>query len=84
MPNLGPSTTHTRASTTQATPAHCQAVTTSSSTHRPAAWAAVPLVGMAAGLWVLDEVVTAWQWAGVACVVLALVCVVLGPRFGMK
>ena len=37
MPNLGPSTTHTRASTTQATPAHCQAVTTSSSTHRPAA-----------------------------------------------
>lgn len=44
----------------------------------------VPLVGMAAGLWVLDEVVTAWQWAGVACVVLALVCVVLGPRLGMK
>ena len=44
----------------------------------------VPLVGMAAGLWVLDEVVTAWQWAGVACVVLALVCVVLGARLGMK
>ena len=44
----------------------------------------VPVVGMAAGLWVLGEVVTAWQWAGVACVVAALVCVVLGPRWGIK
>lgn len=41
----------------------------------------VPVVGLAAGLLVLGEVVTAWQWAGVACVVLALVCVVLGPRW---
>ncbi|WP_429951615.1 EamA family transporter [Comamonas sediminis] len=41
----------------------------------------VPVVGLAAGLLVLDEVVTPWQWAGVAWVVLALVCVVLGPRW---
>lgn len=40
----------------------------------------VPVVGMATGLLVLGETVTHWQWAGVACVVLALVCVVLGPR----
>ncbi|MDA8446014.1 EamA family transporter [Paracidovorax valerianellae] len=41
----------------------------------------VPVVGLAAGLLALGEVVTAWQWAGVACVVMALVCVVLGPRY---
>ena len=41
----------------------------------------VPVVGMAAGLLVLDESISAWQWAGVACVVLALVCVMLGPRW---
>lgn len=40
----------------------------------------VPVVGMAAGLGVLGETVTPWQWAGVACVALALACVVLGPR----
>ncbi len=44
----------------------------------------VPVVGLAAGLLVLGEVVTPWQWAGVACVVLALLCVVLGPRLGIK
>ena len=44
----------------------------------------VPVVGMAAGLLVLGEVVTAWQWVGVACVVLALVCVVLGPRLAAR
>ena len=41
----------------------------------------VPVVGMAAGLLVLGESVSAWQWAGVACVVLALACVMLGPRW---
>ena len=41
----------------------------------------VPVVGMAAGLLVLGETVSAWQGAGVACVALALVCVVLGPRW---
>ena len=40
----------------------------------------VPVVGIAAGLLVLGESVTPWQWAGVVCVLLALVCVVLGPR----
>ncbi|WP_092697845.1 EamA family transporter [Acidovorax soli] len=44
----------------------------------------VPLVGIAAGMGVLGEAITAWQWAGVACVVLALACVVLGPRLGIK
>ena len=44
----------------------------------------VPVVGLASGLLVLGEVVTAWQWAGTACVVAALGCVALGPRFGMK
>lgn len=44
----------------------------------------VPVVGMAAGLLVLGEVVTAWQWAGVGFVVLALVCVVLGPRLAAR
>ncbi|GKS76443.1 EamA family transporter [Acidovorax sp. SUPP950] len=44
----------------------------------------VPVVGLAAGLLVLGEVVTAWQWAGVACVVLALGCVVLGPRWARR
>ena len=41
----------------------------------------VPVVGMAGGLLVLGETVTAWQWAGVAFVALALVCVMLGPRW---
>ena len=58
-------------------------------THHPANRVApfslgVPVVGLASGLLVLGEVVTAWQWAGTACVVAALGCVALGPRFGMK
>lgn len=44
----------------------------------------VPVVGLAAGLLVLGEVVTPWQWAGVAFVVLALMCVVLGPRWARR
>ena len=40
----------------------------------------VPVVGLAAGLLVLGEVVTGWQWAGTAFVVAALGCVVLGSR----
>lgn len=43
----------------------------------------VPVVGLAAGLWVLGEPVAPWQWAGVALVVAALGCVVLGPRWIM-
>jgi O-acetylserine/cysteine efflux transporter len=40
----------------------------------------VPVVGLAAGMLVLGEVVSGWQWAGIACVVLALACVMFGGR----
>ena len=38
----------------------------------------VPVVGLTAGMLVLGEVITAWQWAGIALVVAALGCVMLG------
>jgi len=38
----------------------------------------VPIVGLATGMLVLGEVITPWQWAGIALVVAALVCVMLG------
>ena len=41
----------------------------------------VPVVGLMAGMFVLGEVVTPWQWAGVALVVAALGVVMLGPRW---
>jgi O-acetylserine/cysteine efflux transporter len=41
----------------------------------------VPVVGLTAGMLVLDEAVTPWQWAGIVLVVAALACVLLGPRF---
>ena len=44
----------------------------------------VPVVGLAAGMLVLGEVVTPWQWAGTAFVVSALVCVVLGGRWAQR
>ncbi|SFD91096.1 EamA family transporter [Paracidovorax konjaci] len=44
----------------------------------------VPVVGLSAGMLVLGESVSPWQWAGVAGVVAALACVVLGPRWAMK
>lgn len=40
----------------------------------------VPVVGLAAGMGVLGEAITAWQWGGIALVVAALVCVMAGPR----
>jgi O-acetylserine/cysteine efflux transporter len=40
----------------------------------------VPVVGLAAGLLWLGESITAWQWAGIALVVLALVWVMFGGR----
>ena len=40
----------------------------------------VPVVGLAAGMGVLGESVTAWQWAGIALVMAALACVMLGGR----
>ncbi len=42
---------------------------------------AVPVVGLSAGMLVLGETVSPWQWAGIAAVVAALACVVLGPRW---
>ena len=41
----------------------------------------VPVVGLTAGMLVLGEAVTPWQWAGIVLVVAALACVLLGPRF---
>jgi len=38
----------------------------------------VPVVGLAAGVLVLGEVISAWQWAGIALLVAALACVMLG------
>jgi O-acetylserine/cysteine efflux transporter len=38
----------------------------------------VPLVGLAAGMLVLGEMISPWQWAGIALVVAALGCVMLG------
>jgi O-acetylserine/cysteine efflux transporter len=44
----------------------------------------VPVVGLAAGVLVLGETVTPWQWAGVAFIVAALGCVMLGGLFKRK
>lgn len=41
----------------------------------------VPIVGLATGMLVLGEVITPWQWAGIALVVAALGCVMLGKLF---
>lgn len=41
----------------------------------------VPVVGLAAGMIVLGETISAWQWAGIAFVVAALGCVMFGGRF---
>lgn len=38
----------------------------------------VPVVGLATGMLVLGEAITPWQWAGVALLVAALGCVMLG------
>jgi O-acetylserine/cysteine efflux transporter len=38
----------------------------------------VPVVGLATGMLVLNETITLWQWAGIALVVAALACVMLG------
>jgi O-acetylserine/cysteine efflux transporter len=44
----------------------------------------VPVVGLATGMIVLGEVITAWQWAGIVLVVAALACVLLGGHFMEK
>ncbi len=38
----------------------------------------VPVVGLATGMLVLGEVITPWQWIGIALLVAALACVMLG------
>jgi O-acetylserine/cysteine efflux transporter len=40
----------------------------------------VPVVGLSAGMLVLGETLSAWQWAGIALLVAALACVLLGGR----
>ncbi|WP_315128929.1 EamA family transporter [Comamonas antarctica] len=40
----------------------------------------VPVIGLGAGIVLLGERVTPWQWAGGACIVMALVVVLLGAR----
>lgn len=40
----------------------------------------VPVVGLSAGVLVLGETITSWQWAGIALVALALLCVMFGGR----
>ena len=44
----------------------------------------VPVVGLTAGVGLLGETITPWQWAGIALVVAALVCVMLGGRLGSR
>lgn len=41
----------------------------------------VPVVGLSAGMLVLGERITAWQWAGIGLVVLALGCVLGAERW---
>ena len=40
----------------------------------------VPIIGLATGMLVLGEVITPWQWAGIALLIAALVCVMFGGR----
>ncbi len=41
----------------------------------------VPLVGISAGMLILGDVISAWQWAGIALIVLSLGAVIVGPRY---
>lgn len=40
----------------------------------------VPLVGLSAGVLVLGETITSWQWAGIVLVAAALLCVLFGEK----
>ena len=40
----------------------------------------VPIVGLTAGVVILDEQITPWQWAGIAFVVIALLTVMFGDK----
>ena len=41
----------------------------------------VPVVGISAGMLLLGDVVTGWQWAGIALIVLSLMCTMFGGRW---
>jgi O-acetylserine/cysteine efflux transporter len=41
----------------------------------------VPVVGLATGMLVLGEAITPWQWAGIALIAAALLCVLFGKRW---
>jgi len=44
----------------------------------------IPLVGLTAGVLVLGETITPWQWTGIALVVAALASVLFGPRLAAR
>lgn len=44
----------------------------------------VPLVGLSAGVLMLGEAITPWQWAGIVLVATALVCVLFGQQLFNK
>lgn len=55
------------------------------SAHRVAPFSlGVPVVGLAAGMGLLSESVTPWQWGGIAFVVAALAVVMFGARVWKK
>ena len=39
------------------------------------------VVGIAAGMIALGDVITGWQWAGIALIVAALICTMFGGRW---
>lgn len=41
----------------------------------------VPVVGISSGMLVLGDVISAWQWGGIACIVAALLSVMFGARW---
>lgn len=41
----------------------------------------VPVVGIAAGMIALGDVITGWQWTGIALIVAALLCTMFGGRW---
>ncbi|WP_332855028.1 EamA family transporter [Duganella sp. S19_KUP01_CR8] len=41
----------------------------------------VPVVGISAGMIVLGDVITGWQWAGISLIVASLICTMFGGRW---
>jgi O-acetylserine/cysteine efflux transporter len=41
----------------------------------------VPVVGISAGMLALGDIITGWQWAGIALIVASLMCVMFGGRW---